>query len=338
MHRPIVVVGSINLDLVVGAERIPRVGETITGKTFNTYFGGKGANQAVAAAKLLYPVAMVGCVGTDAFGGQLREGLVDAGVDTSGISIVGGPSGVALITTSSLGENNIVVVPGANGHLEPAILERTAPLLQRAGMILTQLEIPIQTVEYLADLAERNDIPLMLDPAPAHDLPTSLLRKITWLTPNETETQEILKIHISSDEDCNVAAESLLSRGAKNVLLKIGTRGAIVAQQNGVREIVPAFPVKAVDTTAAGDAFNGGFAVGLMKGMDAIESARFAAAVAAISVTRPGAQPSMPTLQEVEFFNDKQRARALQNPRLTDIEPRPHDPANGIELHPGEEL
>lgn len=319
MHKPIIVVGSINLDLVVGAERIPGVGETITGKTFNTFFGGKGANQAVAAAKLRYPVAMVGCVGTDAFGEQLRGGLRDAGVDTSGVSVVEGPSGVALITTSSRGENNIVVVPGANGHLEPAMLERAAPLLQRAGMILTQLEIPLHTVDYLAQFAERNDIPLMLDPAPVHDLPASLLRRVTWITPNETEAQELLKTRFAGDGDYHLAAESLLSRGPKNVLLKLGTRGAVVAQQNGAKETVPAFPVNAVDTTAAGDAFNGGFSVGLMKGMNAVESARFAAAVAAISVTRPGAQPSMPTLEEVELFNNRQIGRGLQDARLTDM-------------------
>jgi ribokinase len=310
MHKPIVVVGSINLDLVVGAEHIPRVGETITGKSFYTFFGGKGANQAVAAAKLGYPVAMVGCVGADPFGEQLRKGLIDAGVDTTAVIAMPGPSGVALITTSSLGENNIVVVPGANGHLEPDILDQAGSLLQRAGMILTQLEIPLHTVEYLAQFAERNDIPIMLDPAPARNLSTNLLRRITWITPNETETQELLKTIVANDEDYHHAAETLLLRGPKNVLLKIGTRGALVAQQCGTRELVPAFSVNAVDTTAAGDAFNSGFAVGLMRGMNAIESARFAASVAAISVTRPGAQPSMPTLEEVETFNEGQAERA----------------------------
>ena len=308
MKRPIVVVGSINLDLVVGANRIPRVGETVTGKTFETYFGGKGANQAVAAAKLGYSVAMVGCVGTDGFGEQLRKGLEEAGVDTVGVSTAEGPSGIALITTSSHGENNIVVVPGANEHLEPALLDKATPLLRRAGILLTQLEIPLDAVDYLARFAERNNIPLMLDPAPARDLPMSLLRRVTWITPNETEVQELLKRRIVSDSDYYAAAESLLSCGIRNVLLKMGSRGALVAQQNGSKEIIPAFSVNPVDTTAAGDAFNGGFAVGLMKGMNAIEGARFGSAVAAISVTRTGAQPSMPTSAEVEQF---QAVRAL---------------------------
>ena len=308
MKKPIVVVGSINLDLVVGADRIPRVGETVSGKTFNTYFGGKGANQAVAAAKLGYPVLMVGCVGKDAFGAQLHKGLKDAGVDTSGVTSVEGPSGVALITTSSHGENNIVVVAGANEHLEPALLDKATPLLERAGMLLTQLEIPLDTVEYLAQFAERKDIPLMLDPAPARDLPLSLLRRVSWITPNETEIQELLKRRIVSESDYYAAAESLLSCGTKNVLLKMGSRGALVTQQDGPKELVPAFSVNPIDTTAAGDAFNGGFAVGLMKGMNPIESASFASAVAAISVTRAGAQPSMPALQEVEQFMAEQAA------------------------------
>jgi ribokinase len=311
MKKPIVVVGSINFDLVVGANRIPRVGETVTGKTFNTYFGGKGANQAVAAAKLEYPVAMVGCTGTDSFGEQLRQGLEDAGVDTIGVCAVDGPSGVALITTSSQGENNIVVVPGANERLEPALLEKASPLLERAGIILTQLEIPLNTVDYLAQFAERRNIPLMLDPAPARDLPLSLLRRVSWMTPNETEVQELLKGRMPSNDDYFAAADRLLSCGTKGVLLKLGSRGSLVAQQDGLREFVPAFAVNPVDTTAAGDAFNGGFAVGLMKGMNAIESASFASAVAAISITRAGAQPSMPALQEVEQFIAEQSAQAL---------------------------
>lgn len=310
MNKPIVVVGSINLDLAVGAERIPKVGETVTGKTFNTYLGGKGANQAVAVAKLGYPVVMVGCVGDDAFGTQLRKGLADAGVDTTGVHTVEGPSGIALITTGSHGENNIVVVPGANKHLEPALIESATPLLERAAMLLTQLEVPIDTVDYLAQFAERHNIPLMLDPAPARDLPLSLLRRTSWITPNESEIQELLKRKISSDNDYYAAAQDLLSCGPKNVLLKIGSRGSLVAQRDGLREMVPAFPVDAVDTTAAGDAFNGGFSVGLMKGMNIVESARFASAVAAISVTRPGAQRSMPVLQEVEEFIAEQAKRA----------------------------
>ncbi len=303
MQKPIVVVGSINLDLVVGADRIPEVGETIIGNSFNTFYGGKGANQAVAAAKLGYPVTMVGNVGSDAFGTQLRNGLKDAGVDTAYVNTVEGPSGVALITTGHLGENNIVVVPGANGRLTPKLLEKAATILERAGFLLTQLEIPLETVEYLAQFTERHDIPLMLDPAPARELPTALLRRVTWITPNETETQELLKTRIENgDQGYNAAADRLLARGVKNVLLKLGSRGCVIAQGNLPKEHVPAFSVTAVDTTAAGDAFNAGFAVGLMRGSTVARSGVFASAVAAISVTRPGAQPSMPTGDDVERF------------------------------------
>jgi ribokinase len=303
MQKPIIVVGSINLDLVVGADRIPQVGETIIGTRFNTFFGGKGANQAVAAAKLGYPVAIVGNVGSDAFGKQLRHGLKDAGVDTAYVNTVDGPSGVALITTGGRGENNIVVVPGANGELTPKLLEKAATVLERAGYLLAQLEIPLETVEYLAQFAERGDIPLMLDPAPARELPETLLRRLTWITPNETETEELLRTkHDGGEQGFEAAAERLLDCGVRNVLLKLGCRGCLVAQAHLAKERVPAFSVNAVDTTAAGDAFNAGFAVGLMRGFTAARSAVFASAVAAISVTRSGAQPSMPTLAEVHAF------------------------------------
>jgi ribokinase len=318
MRKPIVVVGSINLDLVVGADRIPQVGETIIGNSFNTFYGGKGANQAVAAAKLGYPVSMVGNVGNDAFGTQLRDGLENAGVDTTYVNTVEGASGVALITTGRRGENNIVVVPGANGQLTPKLLEKAATILERAGFLLAQLEIPLETVDYLAQFAERHDIPLMLDPAPARELPTALLRRLTWITPNETETLELLKTNFENgDQGSYAAAERLLDCGVKNVLLKLGSRGCLIAQGTLAKERIPAFSVDAVDTTAAGDAFNAGFAVGLMRGSTVVRSAIFASAVAAISVTRPGAQPSMPTGNEVDRFLEQHSITTAQEPSYT---------------------
>jgi ribokinase len=313
MRKTIVVVGSINLDLVVGADRLPKVGETIIGQSFNTFHGGKGANQAVAVAKLGYPVSMVGNVGSDTFGEQLRDGLDAVGVDTSYVTKVAGASGVALITTGLRGENNIVVVPGANALLTPKLLENAATILKQAGFLLAQLEIPLETVEYLAHFAERHDIPLMLDPAPARELSARLLRRVTWITPNETETQALLKTSWdSSGQDEREAAERLLDFGAKNVLLKLGVRGCLIAPGNLSKELVPAFAVNAMDTTAAGDAFNAGFAVGLLRGFTLTRSAVFASAVAAISVTRPGAQPSMPTLTEVQaFLNERLGVGAL---------------------------
>ncbi|MGA2857873.1 MAG: ribokinase [Candidatus Sulfotelmatobacter sp.] len=315
MQKSIVVVGSINLDLVAGADHIPRVGETVIGRGFKTFYGGKGANQAVAAAKLGCPVAMVGNVGDDAFGTQLRNGLNDARVDTACVNTVEGPSGVALITTDLRGENSIVVVPGANGHLTPKLVEKAAPLLERAGFLLTQLEIPLETVDYLAQFAERHNIPLMLDPAPARELSGALLRRVCWITPNETETQELLKTNIrNGDQDYCAAADCLLACGAKNVLLKLGARGCLIAQGTLPKECVRAFSVNAVDTTAAGDAFNAGFAVGLMRGYTVSHSAFFASAAAAISVTRPGAQPSMPSGEEVERFLEQHSTAPTKQP------------------------
>jgi ribokinase len=308
MEKPIVVVGSINLDLVAGADHIPQVGETIIGTSFNTFFGGKGANQAVAIAKLGHPVSMVGNVGDDAFGTQLRTALGNAGVDTTFVKQIPGSSGVALITTGRRGENNIVVVPGANGLLTPQLAEKAATALQSAGFLMAQLEIPLETVEYLAMFAARHGIPFMLDPAPARELPAALLSKVTWLTPNETEASVLLKSASDWDKDKDTdaeifaAADQLLALGAENVLLKAGSQGCVIAQRMQSKQRVPAFQVDAVDTTAAGDAFNAGFAVGLLRGHTVVKSAVFASAVAAISVTRPGAQPSMPTATEVDDF------------------------------------
>jgi ribokinase len=318
MQKPIVVVGSINLDLVAGTDRIPQVGETVIGNSFNTFCGGKGANQAVATAKLGYPVSMVGSVGRDAFGVQLRQGLDDAGVDTALVNTVEGASGVALITTGLSGENNIVVVPGANGHLTPEVLEKAVTVLEHAGFLLAQLEIPFETVEYLAQFAERHNIPLMLDPAPARELSENLLRRVSWITPNETEAQKLIEADYEDGEESSyVAADHLLASGVKNVLLKLGSRGCVIVQENRPKKRIPAFCVNAVDTTGAGDAFNAGFAVGLMRGSSIAQTAVFASAVAAISVTRRGAQTAMPTADEVERFLTQQ-SFAAQKPNCAD--------------------
>jgi ribokinase len=305
LRKPIVVVGSINLDLVANAERVPLPGETLTGRNFSTFHGGKGANQAVGVARLGYPVSMVGKVGDDSFGAALKGALRKAGVNLKAVGTVKGSSGVALINIGDDGQNNIVVVPGANGKLLPEDITRASALLRNAEMLLTQLEIPLITTETLAVFAHKNKIPLMLDPAPARELPKGLLQCTTWITPNESETRTLCSL--SANEPVTPAtaarcADLLLERGPKNVLIKMGSQGVFLATGDGTREMIPAFAVKAVDSTAAGDAFNAGFAVSLLSGAAPVQAVRYALAVAAISVTRAGAQPSMPTASEVERF------------------------------------
>jgi ribokinase len=305
MRKPIAVVGSINLDLVATADHVPLPGETITGKDFNTFYGGKGANQAVGAARLGYPTSMVGKVGDDSFGAGLKNGLRAAGVDVRAVQAVKGSSGVALINIGGDGQNHIVVVPGANGKMQPKDIGAHAGLLRKAGMILSQLEIPLITLEALGAFAHRNTIPLMLDPAPARELPAGLLQVITWITPNESETRILCGLDANEPVTPATAArcaDLLRSRGPKNVLIKMGSQGVYLSTEGGIREMVPAFSVKAIDSTAAGDAFNAGFAVSLLSGKKSLDAARYAAAVAAISVTRKGAQPSMPTGREVTKF------------------------------------
>ncbi len=294
-----VVVGSINMDLVTYAARIPLEGETVIGADFQTHPGGKGANQALAIARLGYPVKMIGRLGRDAFGEQLRKHLQDSGVDVSAVAMLECASGVAVIVVSDAGENCIVITPGANALLTPEDLDANIELLRTAGVVLTQLETPIETVQHLAKICMREGVPLILDPAPARALSQELLEGVAWLTPNETEVAFFLGDVAGSLEPAQIA-EKLMSSGVRGVVLKLGARGAYLCSSTEPGTFVHPFPVQAVDTTAAGDAFNGAFATGLLMGRSVTESARFAAAAAAFSVTRAGAQPSMPSLEEVE--------------------------------------
>jgi len=307
-RKPIVVVGSINIDLVARAGRIPLAGQTVSSSDFQTHPGGKGANQAVAVARLGYPVRLIGRVGSDAFGEQLRAQLRESGVDASLVLTSPGPSGVALIAVAPNGENAIVVTPGANAQVSPEDVDSNAGVIREAGAVLAQLEIPLETVECLAALCAQTGVPLLLDPAPARALPAGLLNHVSWLTPNETEIAECFPADLARPPDAIRMAETLAQRVKSGVVLKMGERGAFLAGSNGLRQQIEAFRVAAVDTTAAGDAYNGAFAVGFMTGRSTVESARFAAAAGAVSVTRAGAQPSMPTMQDVERLQ-KESAR-----------------------------
>jgi ribokinase len=311
-QKPIVVVGSINTDLVAVAGKIPAVGETVIGTDFQIHPGGKGANQAVAVARLGYPVQLIGRLGDDAFGAQLKTYLETSGVDIEAVATSEGSSGVAVIVLSSEGENSIVVTPGANAKVSPDDIAKNFEMIRRAGIVLAQLEIPLETVEYLATVCAREGVPLILDPAPARDLSTSLFRHVAWFTPNQVEAAFFTGMDATnaSGVEPSAMANAILSKGCVAALLKLGSRGAYVASRTEPGTLVPAFPVKVVDTTAAGDAFNGGFATGLMLGKSPLESARFAAAVAAVSVTRRGAQPSMPAMDEVEALLEEVTAQS----------------------------
>lgn len=298
MGKPLLVVGSINLDLVVHAARIPRPGETVSGTSYAEFHGGKGANQAVGIARLGHSVIMLGCVGDDAYGQRLKTALTAAGVGTGFLETVPGPSGIAFISHCTSGENSIIVVPGANAHVTAPYLERHKSLIGGAAMILAQLEIPLATVEVLADMACEAQVPFILDPAPALPLSARLLRNVTWLTPNETEASALLEQE-TDDIPVSEVAERLLATGVRNLVLKLGSRGVFIAGKDTPCALIPALKVSVVDTTAAGDTFNAAFAVKLVDGVSPCQAAQYANVAGAISVTRQGAQPSMPSVEEI---------------------------------------
>lgn len=298
----IAVVGSSNMDLVVKSRRIPAIGETILGGDFIMAPGGKGANQAVAAAKLGAEVFFIAKLGEDIFGSQSLSNFQKEGVNTKYVvQTKEMPSGVALIMVDDEGNNVIVVAPGANQTLSPEDVKKAEPDIASSGALVAQLEVPIGTIEFAAELANKCKVPFILDPAPAQSLSLELLGKVDVLTPNEIEAQILTDIEVKDEKSAGAAAKKLLECGVKTVILTMGADGYLSATNDGT-EFVVAKKVNAVDTTAAGDAFTGSLAVGLAQGQALSEAALFANNVAAVSVTRMGAQPSMPTLQEVEDF------------------------------------
>jgi ribokinase len=296
----ILVVGSANTDLVVSVPHIPAPGETILGGDVATIPGGKGANQAVAAARMGGSVTFIARVGDDAYGAAAIAGYQKDGIDTTYIAETSGvPSGIALITVDrTTGQNAIVVAPGANAHLSPADVEQADAAFAGASIVIASLEIPIETVLRAAELASANRVPFLLNPAPAQTLPPALLALTGILTPNETEAAQILGVapDILSP---SVLAERLLALGVENVVVTIGKEGAVIATGDGT-ESVPGLPVQAVDTVAAGDCFTGALAVRLAFGDALVDAVRYANAAAALKVTRHGAQPGIPTATEVE--------------------------------------
>ena len=300
MKPSIVVVGSSNTDMVIQAEHLPAPGETILGGTFFMAQGGKGANQAVAAARLNGHVTFIAKIGSDVFGKQSLQLYKDEGIDTAYVSIDdSSPSGVALITVDNNGENCIAVAQGANGNLGVDDISKAQTVLENASIILMQLEIPLKTVAQVANIAESKRVRLVLNPAPARSLPDELLKKVSIITPNEKEAEMLTGIKISNIERAKEAARVLAGKGIETIIITMGAEGALVFHNNEF-ELVPGSKVKAVDTTAAGDVFNGALVVAISEGNDLIEAVRFANTAAAISVTRLGAQASAPRRSEAE--------------------------------------
>ncbi|WP_237881957.1 ribokinase [Pseudomonas sp. PGPR40] len=302
MPAKVVVIGSLNMDLVTRAPRLPRGGETLIGQSFTTVSGGKGANQAVAAARLGAQVSMVGCVGSDAYGEALRGALLAEQIDCQAISTVEDSSGVALIVVDDNSQNAIVIVAGANGALTPEVIDRFDAVLQAADVIICQLEVPDATVGHALKRGRELGKTVILNPAPAsRPLPADWYAAIDYLIPNESEASALSGLPVDSLSTAETAASRLIAMGAGKVIVTLGSQGSLFA--DGKRfEHFPAPKVKAVDTTAAGDTFVGGFAAALAAGKSEVEAIRFGQVAAALSVTRAGAQPSIPTLSDVQAF------------------------------------
>lgn len=298
-RNAILVIGSANMDLVVSTQRFPQPGETLFGNKFGMYPGGKGANQAVAAAKLGGEVYFLGKMGNDLFRERLCVGMRNDGVQLDHLLIDPNEStGMALITVDSNGQNEIVVVSGSNMNLSPADIVSKRALFAVAKIVLLQLEIPLDTVTQSARLAKEHGATVILNPAPARELPQELLRLVDYLTPNETEAELLTKQAVHDQTSAQTAAMKLLAQGVKNVILTLGEKGALLVNHEKA-ELFPAKKVQAVDTTAAGDAFNGALAFSLANDKTVEEAIRFANTVAAYSATKMGAQSSMPTMKDV---------------------------------------
>ncbi len=293
------------MDLVVKSPRIPAVGETILGGDFVMTPGGKGANQAAAAAKLAARVHLIAKLGEDAFAEQSLSNFKKAGINTEFVLQTGqAPSGVALIMVDDDGNNVIVVAPGANQKLSPEDVKKAESTIASSDVLVAQLEVPLETVEFAVRLAHNSGVLVVLDPAPARRLSSELLAMVDVLTPNETEAGILTGIEVTDEDSARAAAGKLLQCGVKAVVLTMGAKGFLLADGGGT-QLVPAVKVDAVDATAAGDAFTGSLAVGLAQGQTLFDAALFANYVAALSVTKMGAQSSMPSRQAVESFIQK---------------------------------
>jgi ribokinase len=300
-QNKIIVVGSSNTDLIVKLDRIPGPGETIVGGAFTTASGGKGANQAVAAARAGGNVTLIARVGRDAWGDQAVAGFRREGIDVDYVfRDESASSGVALIFVAKNGENSIGVALGANANLSPADIVQAKGVFDDARVLLIQLEIPLESVETAIELAAKAGLRIILNPAPARQIPDAIIQRVSILTPNEHEAQTLTGVKVDSESATEKAANILLARGAQTVIITLGARGVFVAYDT-IRQMIPGYPAEAVDSTAAGDIFNGALAVMLAEGQPLMEAIGFAQAAAAISVTRLGAQTSAPSREEIHM-------------------------------------
>lgn len=299
MLKPdILVIGSLNADLVVRAPHFPQPGETISGGDLQIIPGGKGANQAVAAARQSASVAMAGRVGKDSFGPFLLDSLKSDSVDITNVLTDDSATGTAIIVVDANGQNSIVLSAGANGKVMPKDINA---LKLEAKILLLQLEIPLETVIHAAKWGKQKGMTVILNPAPARELPDELIANLDYIIPNETELTLLTKVPIQNISTAEEAARALLARGAKNVIVTLGAKGALLISNHQVTQ-VDAYKVNVVDTTAAGDAFIGGFASALLRGVETEEAVKYANACGALATTKFGAQPSLPTKKEVEKF------------------------------------
>ncbi|MDX2272261.1 MAG: ribokinase [Cyanobacteriota bacterium] len=299
MSYTLLVVGSLNMDLVVPVDHHPTPGETVLGSDLQMYAGGKGANQAVAAALAGGKVSLLGCLGEDDFGQRLQANLIAQGVNTAHLFTTGIPTGVALITVDRRGENMIVVSPGANHHLTPDRF--SLDYLEGVGLVMLQLEIPLSTVEAVVKAAQARQIPLLLNPAPVQPLSATLLSQIDYLVLNESEAAFLGGQPVTSPATALQVAKRLRQLGSRTVIITLGGAG-LVWQTSSDQGYLAAHPVEVVDTTAAGDSFCGAFAVSLLEGHPLHQALAFANAAAALTVTQKGSQPSLPHRQQIDDF------------------------------------
>jgi len=302
MADEIVVVGSMNMDLVIETDKAPKKGETLIGNDFHQIPGGKGANQALAAGKLGANVTFIGACGKDNYGEQLLNNLKSEGINTQNVHRVKENTGIASITVEKNGDNRIIVIPGANHYLKPELIAEHKKIIKNASVILLQLEIPLQTVEEVVKLANKYDTTIILDPAPAQKLKSNIYNKIDYLLPNQSELKNLLDNNSSSLEH---KINKLLEIGVGNIILTKGKEGITVYNKDKT-ENYSALSVKTVDTTAAGDSFAGALAYGLQKDWPKDKIYKFANKAAAISVTKLGAQSSLPTTEEIQTFFKKE--------------------------------